>query len=57
MKNVHWPINETYLKKECCCVVGCKKRVKFEFLTEQSEDPADTVLSCEDHLPKGSVPK
>jgi hypothetical protein len=55
-KNTYWPISEAYLKKEKCCVVGCKKKVKYEFLSEQSEDPHDTLLLCEDHLPKKSVP-
>jgi hypothetical protein len=57
MKNIHWPINETYLKKDYCCVVGCKKRPKYEYLTEHSEGTHDTILACEEHLPKGSVPK
>lgn len=55
MNNVHWPITEEYLKKEKCCVVGCKKHPKYEFFANQSEDPNDTVLSCGEHLLKGSV--
>lgn len=54
---IHWPIAETYLKREYCAAVDCKKPPKYECLTDWSEDEHDTMLACEDHVPQGSALK